>query len=230
MPAPLNTAAAPTGPSFLRLECHHERGRTLCSGHVAHRRMTLLLSAETVFLRQLGPEDVTPTYVGWLNDSRVNRYLECRWQPQTLDSVRAYVAGFDGKSRFLFGLFDQCQPDHHIGNFSLAIDVPHATGYYGHLIGDVTYWGKTAATEGTRLLFDFAFLEQNLRKLTGGTYRTNIASVFNFRKFGFVQEGVRREQYADGDTIVDGLIYGLLRNEWLSIREKFITPPGATDE
>ena len=42
--------------------------------------------------RPLHPQDVTESYVEWLNDSTVNQYLEARHDRHTLDSVTQYVS------------------------------------------------------------------------------------------------------------------------------------------
>ena len=51
-----------------------------------------IFSGELVALRLVTLADCSEWYVSWLNDARVNRYLETRWSPQTLPSVRAYVS------------------------------------------------------------------------------------------------------------------------------------------
>jgi RimJ/RimL family protein N-acetyltransferase len=43
-------------------------------------------------LRLVESSDCGPRYLSWLSDPEVNRYLETRWQPQTEESIRSFVA------------------------------------------------------------------------------------------------------------------------------------------
>ena len=50
------------------------------------------IDAKRIFLRPLEKADCTNLYVSWLNDPEVNRYLETRHTPQTLETVEAFVS------------------------------------------------------------------------------------------------------------------------------------------
>ena len=47
-----------------------------------------MLKSSRLFLRALQPADLNSTYLGWMNDPAVNRYLETRFLPQTLEAIR----------------------------------------------------------------------------------------------------------------------------------------------
>ena len=49
-----------------------------------------MLQSSRLLLRALEPADLNATYLGWLNDPSVNRYLETRFLPQTLEALQAY--------------------------------------------------------------------------------------------------------------------------------------------
>ena len=184
--------------------------------------MAILLSTEHFLLRPLTEKDITSTYISWLNDPTINRFLECRFTVQTEQTVQDYLKKFDFQYNFIFGLFDVQKNSCHIGNFTLVTNPFHHFAELGFLIGDKTYWGTSAATEGLVLLFDFAFLEHGIRKITGGTYHLNIFSISKFQKLGFTLEGVLREKYQYENHFVNELRFGLLKKEWLEIRKNFL--------
>lgn len=188
------------------------------------------LESDHFYLRTLTQSDVSETYLKWLNDPQINRFLEVRHTPQTLDSLRSFVSSFDGKSRIFLGLFDKAS-DRHIGNYNIHWDQRYQTVYYGYLIGERDFWGAiksdsakapvSAATEATCMVLDFAFEKLEARKVWGSAYATNFAAIFNLQKFGFTHEGTQRKQYRDGEKWVDSLLYGIFKEEWLESRTKF---------
>lgn len=184
------------------------------------------LHSKLVHLRPLTVDEVGSAYHGWLCDPEVNKYLEVRFSVPTLLGLKDYVQSFDCENRFLFGIFSNDTSNFlHIGNFSITVNPHHQTASFGYIVGNKRYWGTRAATEAVVLFLSFVFEVRYLRKVWGGAYDTNVASIFNFHRFGFTREGVLRNHYMDGDEAVDGLIYGLLRDEWLKKRAEFVDIP-----
>ena len=60
------------------------------------------IDGDKIYLREVELSDVNQTYVNWLNDPKVNQYLETRYEVQTMDSVRKYVEGMITKEDELF--------------------------------------------------------------------------------------------------------------------------------
>lgn len=56
------------------------------------------------------------------------------------------------------------------------------------MIGDKSYWGKSASDDAIKLVLDYVFNTLKLNKASGGCYASNIGMVFTFKKLGFVQE------------------------------------------
>ncbi len=175
--------------------------------------------SNTIELRPLGVEDVSETYLGWLEDPKDNRFLEVRFHKYDLESLRSYVADFDFKTAFLFGIFSSSK---HIGNLTLYFNPHHGTTSFGYIIGDRDYWGSSAATETIVLALDFAFDHLGARKVWEAMpTEIMLTSIFNFAKFGFVREGVLRGHLIESSGPVDSLVYGLLIEEWKIVKEKF---------
>jgi len=172
------------------------------------------------YLKILRDEDVSEEYLSWLCDPQVNKFLESRFTSHTFDSLRANLAQFDSESKFFFGLFEASQKKH-IGNFNIHFNKNHQTVYYGYLIGDKEYWGKSAALLGTYLTLKFSFDVLQARKVWGSIYLENIAAIINVKKFGFIEEGRQRNQYIIDGKLTDCILVGLSHEQWLLQKDKF---------
>lgn len=140
----------------------------------------------------LAPEHVTDVYVGWLNDSQINCYLESRFAVADLDSTRRFVANALASATTLFLGIRSRSSGRHIGNIKLGpIDHHHGLGEIGVMVGDRASWGQGAASEAISLMTSIAREELGLRKLTAGCYASNVGSLQAFCRAGFQVEGRR---------------------------------------
>jgi len=172
------------------------------------------LEGERIYLRGVYPEDVNETYCRWMNDSAVNKYLESRFYPHSLETLRDYVKGKLGDAESPFFAIILKDGDRHIGNIKLGpINTIHRFADIGIIIGEKDCWGKGYATEAICLVVDYAFKTLNLHKVTAGFYEPNKQSMKAFEKAGFSQEGVRKSHcYCEG-KYVDDILFGLVRTK-----------------
>lgn len=177
--------------------------------------MSLYLESEHLYLREVRQSDVTQRYVDWLNDRSVNRFLETRFVPHSLDTVAAFVASKAGDRNEPFFAICVKGTDQHIGNAKIGpIDWIHRRASTSILIGESSAWGKGYATEVFSMLSDHAFRELNLNKLEAGVYSQNEGSLRMLERNGFVREGVIRQHcWLDGEY-VDVVKMGLLAQDW----------------
>tara|TARA_R100000935_G_scaffold4427_1_gene10469 strand:+ start:17873 stop:18364 length:492 start_codon:yes stop_codon:yes gene_type:complete len=88
--------------------------------------------------------------------------------------------------------------------------------------GAVADWGFYVAPDsekgtGRKLgstILSYAFETLKLHKICGQAVAYNIPSVKFHMSLGFIQEGLLREQYFDGQSYNDVVHFGLLANEW----------------
>ncbi|MEW5772906.1 MAG: GNAT family protein [Thermodesulfobacteriota bacterium] len=163
----------------------------------------------------LSPEDVTATYVRWLNDPETVRFTEARHATHTLEGVRAYVASCAARGDdHLLGIFELAG-GRHVGNIKIGpVNPHHQCASVGLIIGEKARWGRGYATEAIALAARYAFIVLGLHKLTAGVVEGNEASLRAFEKNGFHVEGVRRRQnYCEGRWR-DEFMLGLLAEEW----------------
>ncbi len=148
----------------------------------------MFLESERIYLREVRLEDLTQDYCDWLNDPEVNRYLEIRFEIQTIDRIRAYWEAHKNEHWFAICLNDGC----HIGNIKLGpINWFHRRGEVS-LVLKKEYWGKGFGSEAISLISKYAFTVLNLRKLTAGIYDSNKGSKYAFENAGFGREALLR--------------------------------------
>jgi RimJ/RimL family protein N-acetyltransferase len=155
---------------------------------------------EAIELFVLHPSDVSESYVNWLNDTEINRYLESRFVTHTLESTRQFVQSCVANERTLMlGIRCRWLENRHVGNIKIEINSYHRSGEIGILVGSKDVHGKGIATQSIRALATIAREQLGLRRLTAGCYASNRGSERAFVKAGFVVEGVR-----PGHFLLDG--------------------------
>lgn len=154
-------------------------------------------SDDQVALFLLTPDHVSDAYVAWLQDERINRYLESRFARHDLASTRDFVAQMlASPHQLMLGIRSLALDGQHIGNIKIGpIDRQHGLGEVGILLGDPQSWGKGIGRAAIARLTDIARRDLGLRKLTAGCYASNIGSEKAFRAAGFEVEGVRRRHF-----------------------------------
>lgn len=174
----------------------------------------ILAQGRRLALRPLVLSDVGDEYLAWMNDREVTQYLESRFQPTTMDSLRAFVAGIVGDSSHVMMAIVEREQRRHIGNIKIGpIDRHHDVAEVGLLIGNKGCWGRGYATEAIVLATQYAFGDLQLRRLTAGAYASNIASIRAFERAGFRREGCGRQHYRSGGQFVDRVFLGVIRGE-----------------
>jgi ribosomal-protein-alanine N-acetyltransferase len=171
--------------------------------------------ADDVALRPLTLQDCTEAYVAWLNDPEVIRYLETRWQPQTLQTVTAFVREvLADPSSHLFAIVEMAS-DRHIGNLKIGpVDARHAYADVSYFIGERSVWGRGYATQAIRLAAEIGFTRLGLHRLQAGVYEGNVASARALAGAQFREEGRLRRQLRGPAGWEDHIWYGLLAEEW----------------
>lgn len=169
----------------------------------------LYISGNTIYLRKLCLQDANKDYCNWLNDPRVNRFLESRYQRWTVTKIKEYVKDINSSRSNLFLAIIRKDHGRHIGNIKLGpVNLRHKHCVIGIIIGDKSSWGKGFATEAIKLAKDYAFKTLKLQKLNAGVYSQNIGSLKAFQKAGFSVEGVQKKQYYCEGRYVDSILLG----------------------
>ncbi len=153
--------------------------------------MSMIFTGQKISLRKVTLGDCTDSYVGWLADPDVNRYLETRWHEQSLVMIASYVKYMAGSSDNLLLAIIENYTSQHIGNIKIGpINQHHKCADVSYFIGSKAYWNNGYASEAVSGAMRIAFDTLGLFSLRAGLYAGNTASRKVLEKCGFTQRGV----------------------------------------
>lgn len=176
---------------------------------------TPFLVAPPIYLRPLARSDLNATYLGWLNDPVVARYLESGTFPTTLEQLERYYDRSAAAPAEVHLAIAECEGDAHVGNVKLGpIDWVHRRATFGILVGERRCWGRGIGTRATRLMVEYAFDRLDLHRVVLGVYAEHEAAVRSYARVGFRVEGRCREDFFHEGARKDRLWMGLLRSEY----------------
>jgi [ribosomal protein S5]-alanine N-acetyltransferase len=151
------------------------------------------LTSLNLELQPISQQFATATYLSWLNDSDVNKYLDIPKENNLADLIE-YIKEVEEKKIYMWAILLK-NGNKHIGNIKIdPVDTKHRYGEYGILLGDKEEWGKGYAKEATTTVINYCFDSLNLRKVNLGVVENNTAAVALYEKLGFIHEGVDRFQ------------------------------------
>jgi RimJ/RimL family protein N-acetyltransferase len=162
------------------------------------------IESAKVRLQSFTADDVTPEYLGWLNDPVTMRYSNQRFRRHTRESSLAYLESFGGSPN-LFLSVRRRSDGLAVGTMTAYLAEPHGTADMGILIGERSCWGQGYGLDAWQSLLNWLLRDCGLRKVTAGTLDCNTAMLRLMEKSGMHHEGSRRRQ-----EIVDGVAHDLL--------------------
>jgi [ribosomal protein S5]-alanine N-acetyltransferase len=151
------------------------------------------LKSPRLELRPFQPADITPAYIGWLNDPRVVRFSNQRFKTHDRVSCEAYLQSFQD-SEDLFLSIRLAGRDSALGTMTAYRNAHHGTADVGIMLGDASAWGKGIGLEAWQLLTDWLLGEGGTRKVTAGTLACNPGMIRIAAKSGMALEGRRLKQ------------------------------------
>lgn len=168
------------------------------------------LQGEKVSLHLFNREDITESYVGWLNDKEVVRYSNQRFIHHSMESCLDYFSSFQ-KNNALFiaiRLKDNCQM---VGTMTVYFNYHHKLADIGIMVGEKSCWGKGIGKDAWMTLLNFLSKEVEVRKITGGTLDLNSGMIKIMRDAGMKEDGVRQ-----GHELIDGQPHDILHFTMMS--------------
>jgi len=174
--------------------------------------MILSTEIETnrLVLRTLDQKDATQTYLSWLVDPEVNKYLEIRFaNTKTLKNLKTFIKTMnDSPDNLLLGIFIK-KTSQHIGNIKLGpIVYEHQRSEIGFLIGEKSQWGKGYACEAIAELSEYAINDLGIVKLTAGCYESNTGSRKALIKAGYTVEAKLPSYVISDGNRIDSYLFG----------------------
>ena len=162
------------------------------------------------------------------NDSDVEFLLEL----ETDDDVEPFLAGGSARTReeLLDELERQAAEPREVGRFvievaegadwlragSMSFEVSSRRSriaHLGRLAVHPGFRGRRLSDDAARLLQRYLLVELDYHRLELEIYGFNERAQHQAERSGFVREGVKRNAYRRNDEWIDGVIYGLVRED-----------------
>lgn len=193
----------------------------LLATEASHSQSNTSSIDELVELQPLTMSHANQAYVDWLNDPEVNQFLETRYQLQDLEMVKAYVQATQSHpDEYLFAIIEKTE-NQHIGNLKLGyMDRRNQRCWLSLFIGNKAFWGKGLSVPAIQQAIEYSFSTLGLNKICAGIYAGNKASLRAFARAGFVQEGIQKELFFDGEHYQDCILMGITRRQYQQVKRQ----------
>lgn len=171
------------------------------------------LIGDTIYLRPLEHEDAS-LIQPWVNDPDVSRFLLVHL-PMNKQVEERFIDAMSRSENDIVLVIVRIQDDVPVGLTGFhQIQQKNRNAVFGINIGDKECWGQGYGTEATGLMMQFAFDKLNLNRITLHVFEFNDRAHHVYKKLGFQEEGVlRQDHYCEGQYW-DTIIMGMLRDEW----------------
>ncbi len=182
---------------------------------------TYYLTGKKIYFRPYQAEDVKTCMFNWVNDPEVTYFMLTGQKPVTMDALlKEYETLINDSKNSIFSIVDK-KTDKMIGIIGLYNVRPVV--YAAELriiVGEKSVWGKGYGTEACLMLLDYAFNRLNLHKVFLGVNNDNKGAVKCYKKAGFVDEGILRDEIYRNGRFYDALRMSILRNEYDKLNRK----------
>lgn len=177
----------------------------------------LFIDAGPVTLRPVERED-SEIVRGWMNHPEIRQYIHEFRLPFTEHDYQEWMyEGREDDDRVDLLI---CTDDQPVGRIRLLpLDLYRRCGNLAYLI-DPDHRGEGYATNAARALVRYGFHELGLNRIEAKALALNGGSRRVLEKLGFTVEGRRRESVIFYGEYVDEIYYGLLAEEWNSIKQE----------
>ncbi|KAF1920609.1 acyl-CoA N-acyltransferase [Ampelomyces quisqualis] len=173
-------------------------------------------------LRPYHLQDVTSMALNADNPA-IAKYMSLAFpSPYTLESAKTWIIMNPPSPHVCqFGIYELSSPGTVIGSIGLKLgaDVNSHTAEIGYWIGE-RYCGKGYTTEALGAMTKWAFESyegkdgQRMRRLWGGVFAGNVASMRCFEKCGYPHEGVMKGHAEKHGEVMDMHVFGLTKADW----------------
>ena len=151
--------------------------------------MSLGISLETprLNLREIDvSQDDLITYLGWLQDTRNNRFIQSARVDYSLEELISFIeVNNSDVNAILFGLFLR-ENDEFIGTLKVQpIDYSEGTAWLGIMIGSPEFRGLGFGREALEIVMDYFFNSLKLQDIYLGVDLLNLSAISLYRSLGF---------------------------------------------
>lgn len=174
-----------------------------------------MLIGKKVILRSIEDSDIDKFYK-WRNDLNIKKLAMMHPFPVNYESEKEWFETMSRNKDNHLIVFSVCEKKENrlIGYVKLFnINWIHRYCYFGIVLGEESSRGKGYGKETLQLITQYAFEILNLRKITLEVININNAAINLYKKFGFVEEGVLKEQFFFDNEWHDVIIMSLFKEK-----------------
>lgn len=170
-----------------------------------------MIYGDKIYLREMIKEDIDVTY-NLCVDNDVLKYNGGRDGIVSKEYIKEHLKYFNNPSKKDYVIINK--EGNIVGIISYSED-KYAEGVYsiGITIGK-NYWSMGYGKDSINTLLKYLFFKKKAHKIELEVVKENITAINCYRKFGFVEEGIRRKKYYYKDTYLDTVLMGLLKEEF----------------
>ncbi len=176
----------------------------------------IFIETDRLILRKYRLEDVDDVVEG-LNNLNVSKWLAKVPYPYTKEDAIKYINKSIDNNLYNFAIVLKSE-NKVIGAAQLSnIDLENGVSSGGGIWINEKYQGQGYGSEAFGARIKYAFEVLGLRRLENGYFKDNVRSRDMQLRFGFKNEGIRREKFVSKATgnLEDEYITGLLKEEWI---------------
>ncbi len=160
--------------------------------------------AGEIKLRLFREDDITDSYVSWLNDPEVVKYSNQRFRVHSIATSTEYFLTFEGGSSIFLAVVAR-DGGQVFGTMTIHCIPQHEIADVGILIGEREYWGKGIGKSAWGAVLELLSNDACVRKVTGGTLSCNFGMIKIMKDTGMQEDGVRIAQ-----ELVDGQAHDIV--------------------
>jgi RimJ/RimL family protein N-acetyltransferase len=170
-----------------------------------------------IALRDYRPDDLDAIFA-WVNDPAIKDNFRFTAKPLTREDMQKFLdkqIHQQDSSYKHFVLYDiSNENQNYIGSVGLKnIDIVNQNAELTIVISDSGYRGKGYGQEALKLICDYGFTTLHLHKLYLTCVSHNIGAIKSYEKFGFIHEGLRKEQIFQNGQFYDEVLMGKINKK-----------------
>jgi RimJ/RimL family protein N-acetyltransferase len=167
-----------------------------------------VVTGRRLLLRPFRREDITETYLSWLNDPDRMRYSRHQGSRHDAASSLEYLASFDGTPSYFWAI-EERGASRLLG--TMTVHFEGETADVGVLVGPR---GEGIGGEAWGLALGHLFRVENRARVTAGTAAAHLAMRRIFERWGMVLEQTLPET-GPGGISMEAVRYGVTRDAWM---------------
>jgi RimJ/RimL family protein N-acetyltransferase len=177
-----------------------------------------MVTGERVYLRLMEEKDI-PYKVRWVNDPDVRRTLILSYPISEIGTKQWLHSIASDKTRrdFIVCLLENDFPIGFCG--FVNIDTKNSKAEMYMAVGHKEYWGKGFAADISKVLMEYGFEELGMNRIYSYVWSENERMINLNKKFGYVTEGLLREDIFSHGEFRSSYMMSILKDEYLNNKE-----------